>query len=121
MSYEYQLLNGSYYLFDMTQKPSKLTGQREIALMTDEVALVFDRSAWILHKHGKPEVVQAWYNTAREKFQTAGFEDMANDLVMIQGAFPIEELNRCLSTSGYIETFFNQLMQNKIESAKPKV
>ncbi|NCQ52152.1 hypothetical protein GW796_09725 [archaeon] len=45
---------------------------------------------------------------------------MAKDIVVITGRFPIEEINKCLSTSGYIVKFYNDLMSGKIKESKPK-
>lgn len=118
MSFEYELQHGSYYLYDNSKKINSLSKQRDIILMCDEIAIVFDKENFTLHKHGSPDKVLQWYNTAREKFIKGGFPEVAEDLVMIQGAFPVEEINRCLSTSGYIEVLWKKLQANEVKSAK---
>jgi hypothetical protein len=121
MSYEYELQHGSYYLYNAEKAPNALTKQRDIVLMCDEVAIAFDKEAGVLHKHGIPENVTKWYNTTREKLISSGFPEMADDLILIQGAFPVEELNKCLSTTGYIGVFWKKLQNNQLTSAKLKV
>lgn len=121
MSFEYELKYGSYYLYNTDRPINSLTKEREIILMCDEVAICFDKEAGVLHKHGIPEHVYNWHITSCDKFNKAGFPEMAQDLVVIQGAFPVEELNKCLSTSGYITTFWKKLQNNQVSSAKLKV
>lgn len=116
MSHKYELQYGSYYLYDNSVNP--ITKERNIKLMCDEVAICFDKESGTLHKHGIPEYVSKWYFESRKKFIDAGFQDMADDLIMIQGAFPVEELNKCLSTTGYISKFWKKLQENQIQSAK---
>ena len=117
MNFEYEIEHGSYYLYK-SKDLNSLTKKRDIILMCDEIAIVFDKETFVLHKHGSPDKVAQWYHAARDKFIKAGFNSMAEDLVMIQGSFPIAEVNRCLSTTGYIEQFWKKLQANQIKSAK---
>lgn len=119
MSFEYELQHGSYYLYN-PDNVDLITKQKKIVLMCDEVAICFDKESGTLHKHGIPANVEQWYVNARKKFIDGGFPEMAEDLIMIQGAFPVEELNKCLSTTGYISKFWKDLQENKIQSAKLK-
>jgi len=75
----------------------------------DEVAIAFDKETWTLHKHGRKEYVEKWFNKTIKIFKKAGFIDMANNMVMISGKFPVEELNRCLDTTGYIQIMCKKL------------
>lgn len=75
-----------------------------------EVALAFDRECGTVHKHGDPELVHAWHRTAQRQFRIGGFDALADDLVVISGRFDLEELNRCITVSGYAATFYAQLM-----------
>jgi hypothetical protein len=118
MNYQYEINFGSYYLYDMDAVPNLITKEKNIILMCDEVALCFDKDVWVLHKHGKPENVEKWYNNARDKLIKSGADDMANSLIIIKGAFPAEEINKCISNTGYIEIFYKKLIQNKIKPSK---
>lgn len=121
MSYEYELNYGSYYLYDTNKPVNSITKERDIILMCDSIAIAFDSESGTLHKHGRPEQVTQWYNTARNKFISAGFDDMANSLILIEGTFPVEEVNKCISCSGYISVFYKKLQDNQILSAKPSL
>lgn len=115
MNYQYSVISGSYYLFDLDSKPNPITKEREIILMTDQIAIAFDRSDGTLHKHGNPKNVELWRTQAIEKFRKAGFDDMANDLIIMIGQFPLEEINKCISTSGYCKTLYEKLNTLPIE------
>jgi len=84
----------------------------EILYHIKELAMVFSKDEegmWTLHKIGEKETVQKWYDTVVAMYRVAGLADIANDMVMITGAFPVEELNRCLDTSGYIRIMCEKL------------
>lgn len=121
MSSAYELRNGSYYLFDLSEAPSRLTGERTIRLMTDEVAIAFDRDTGTLHKHGAPERVDAWAATARQAYRDSGFDEQAAALVVISGAFPVDEINACLAGTGHVLKLFDRLQRGEVSSAKAPV
>jgi hypothetical protein len=73
------------------------------------VAIALDKDSGTLHKHGSPEYVEKWCEAARTKFRTHGYHDMAAQLVVITGRFPLEELNRCLRISGYAGKFYGRI------------
>lgn len=92
MEFEYRLNCGQYVLH---------SNGSPVGPLLDEVALCLTTSCGTLHKHGKPEFVQKWLATTQAAFRKGGFQEMADELVVIQGRFPLEELNRCISTTGY--------------------
>lgn len=114
MTHEYRLEHGSYYLYDFSKKPSLITKKHDIILMTDKIALCLDAKEGVLHKHGKPEFVLKWYISTRNKLIQNNFDEMANDLIYLEGSFDVEEINKCISCSGYVLTFY----KNLIASAK---
>lgn len=116
MDYQYTVIAGSYYLFDMDSKPNPITKERNIILMTDEIAIAFDGSDGTLHKHGSPENVSNWLTTAKKKLQDAGHHGMASDLLMMSGQFPVEEVNKCISTSGYAKVLYQKLATLPIDN-----
>lgn len=120
MSLTYELRHGSYYLMDLSEPPSRLTGERRIHLMTDEVAIAFDRDEGILHKHGNPDQVEDWATNARQAYRDQGFDAQAEALLVISGAFPVAEINACLNTAGYCKVLLDKLQRGLVISAKPQ-
>jgi len=109
MDLQYQLKAGSYYLYDMKEPPSPYTGERRFRLKTDTVAIAFDRSTGELHQHGNPTRIQSWATGARRRLRAAGAIDIANDIVVVSGPLPVEEINKCLGISGYCRRLFHRL------------
>ena len=88
MDMQYQLKAGSYYLYDMRDTPSVVTGERRFRLKTDTVAIAFDAA----HRRGAP----AWQphahpvlaNNTRRRLRAAGAQDIANDIVVVSARCP---------------------------------
>lgn len=100
-------LNGGQYVLTVDGVPQTAPA--------DTVALGFDKKDGTLFKHGKPETVSQWTVTAAGKLREAGLQDWADDLVMVEGRFPLEEINKCLDISGYCKVFFAKLQCGEIE------
>lgn len=92
----------SYYEMNCGQYVLHDTSGRPIHKCLDEVAIAFALDAeskrFILHKHGDPEWVNAWAQKAKEKLSAAGAlgQQMADEIQVIQGAFPLAILNGAL-------------------------
>ena len=78
----------------------------------DEVALAFtyskdeDRAIqFTLHKHGRPELVDKWFVKNQKKCRDSNLLDLFGAMYIVRGKFPVEELNKCISNTGYIGTF----------------
>jgi hypothetical protein len=125
--YHYEYKNNLYYLID---------DRGEVTTTHEEVALGFSYNSeegGTLHKHGSPENVNKWAIKARKKFAEAArdlelhkkltglgiptspidYNQMANEIVVIEGKFPVEELQKCIDISGYVGIFYNKLQANK--------
>ena len=76
-----------------------------------EVAILFDKASNLVLKHGKPEYVQTDADVMRKRLASEGFEALAEDLVVITGAFDLEELNKVMSCMNYIGRFYEQLQE----------
>lgn len=100
MDLHYRKIDEGYQLYD---------GAEPRTPVLPEIAIALDKSSGTLHKHGACENVSNWYAATRGRLLIAGLTEMANDLVMVSGRFDVEELNRCLSTSGYAGRFFARL------------
>ncbi|MGP1630500.1 MAG: hypothetical protein ACTS5V_11220 [Giesbergeria sp.] len=109
MDFQYQLKAGSYYLYDMRDAPSAITGERRFKLKTDTVAIAFDAHTGEVHQHGSPTRIQSWANHTRRRLRAAGAQDMANDIVVVSGPLPVEELNKCLGIHGYCRRMLKRL------------
>jgi len=81
----------------------------------DEISICFDKESGTLQKHGSPSDVEAWRKKAADKLLAAGFDEMAANLICVTGRFPLEELNKCLSNSMYINLFYRKLLAGKVD------
>jgi hypothetical protein len=96
----YKVEYGSYYYVQGTRKSFLNESGETIILMTDQVAFLFDRETGAIYKHGSVDTVEkAW-----SKFRTSRATGLVANMqkVVFPRGFDPEELNRCLSTSGYI-------------------
>ena len=109
MDLQYQLKAGSYYLYDMREAPSAITGERRFKLKTDTVAIAFDMHTGQVHQHGSPTRIQSWANHTRRRRRAAGAQEMANDIVVVSGPLPVDEINKCLWIRGYCRRMFTRL------------
>lgn len=68
----------------------------------------------LLHKHGQPEWVKKWAEKFRKKqreLRDAGHDEMAyilGECCVIEGKFPVDAINRLISTVGYLEVFIQE-------------
>ncbi|MBS0505856.1 MAG: hypothetical protein JSR53_00580 [Proteobacteria bacterium] len=109
MDLQYELKAGNYYLYDMHEAPSSVTGERRCKLTTDSVAIAFDQHTGQVHQHGSPARIQSWALHQRRRLRAAGALDQANDIVVVSGPLPVDELNKCLWISGYCRRMFTRL------------
>lgn len=109
MALQYQLKEGNYHLYDMSTPASKVTGEHRLRLKTDTVAIAFDVRTGELHEHGTPTRIHSWATGARRRLRAAGAQDSANDIVVVSGPLPVEEINKCLQISGYCSRLYNRL------------
>lgn len=113
--YHYELRQGTYYLIkDSTLPVGPIIAPNNIILATDTLAICFaidkigGEITYILHKHGGPENVHKWAKSTRAAYRKAGMEDLARSITVIEGKFPVEEVNKCLDNSGYLKKFCEQ-------------
>ena len=109
MALQYQLKEGNYHLYDLSTPTSKVTGEHRLRLKTDNVAIAFDVRTGELHEHGSPLRIHSWATTARRRLRAAGSVDSANDIVVVSGPLPVDEINKCLQINGYCRKMFKQL------------
>lgn len=109
MALQYQLKAGNYHLYDLSTPASKVTGEHALRLKTDTVALAFDASTGWLHEHGSPTRIHSWATGARRRLHAAGAHASANDIVVVSGPLPVDEINKCLQINGYCRSMFRRL------------
>jgi hypothetical protein len=109
MELQYELREGAYHLYDMSTPPSKATGERRLRLRTDDVAIAFDARTGVLHEHGSPMRIQSWALNTRRRLRSSGELAQANDIVVVSGPLPVDEINKCLRIQGYCRRMFSQL------------
>lgn len=109
MHLQYQLKSGSYYLYDMREPPSAATGERRFKLKTDLLAIAFDNYTGEVHQHGSPTRIQSWASHTRRRLRAAGLWQEAEDIIVISGPFPVEEINKCLWIKGYCRRLLQRL------------
>lgn len=123
MDLQYELKAGNYYLYDMRDTPSSVTGERRFRLKTDTVAIAFDLHTGQVHQHGSPARIQSWATHQRRRLRAAGALAQANDIVVVSGPLPVDELNKCLWISGYCRRMFTRLASlphGKLQRAAPQ-
>jgi len=109
MDLQYEFKAGNYYLYDMRETPSAFTGERRFKLKTDTVAIAFDAYTGEVQQHGNPTRIHSWAIMTRRRLRAAGAQAQANDIVVISGPLPVEELNKCLWIRGYVRGLFKRL------------
>jgi hypothetical protein len=109
MGLQYQRKEGNYLLYDLDAPASTLTGAYRLRLRTDAVAIAFDRSTGMLHEHGNPLRIQSWASNTRRHLRAAGAWDRAEDIVVVAGSLPVDEINKCLAIKGYCRSMLHRL------------
>lgn len=90
-------------------------GDKPIGKILPNVAIAFDLESGTMHKHGAQEMVEKWRNAKVKSLVAAGFDDMANDLVVICGRFQLGDLNKCLNTSGYVLQLYRKIQNGTLK------
>ncbi len=109
MTLQYTLKEGNYLLYDLSTPASRVTGEHRLRLKTETVAIAFDASTGALREHGSPMRIHSWANNTRRRLRASGAIDRANDIVVVSGPLPVDEINKCLEIDGYCRDMFTRL------------
>ncbi len=109
MTLQYQLKEGNYHLYDLSTPASKVTGEHRLRLKTDTVAIAFEASTGALREHGSPMRIHCWANNTRRRLRASGALASANDIVVVSGPLPVDEINKCLKIDGYCRDLYTRL------------
>jgi hypothetical protein len=105
--FSYRVERGLYVLYqgEERQRPPDAT-----------VTLAFDKEQGLL-KHGGFQWVQRWAQQQKERLRGSGsaFERLADNLVVITGRLPVDELNRCLANSQYICELYPRIRAGEVK------
>jgi hypothetical protein len=104
--YEYVLNEDSEYV---------LCFDNERIVMGKTVAIAFDREDGSLIKHGNADLINQWVEGTRKRYCAAGLPEIAEVLTIIEGPFPLEELNKIISSTDYVGRFYRQNFTSKGE------
>lgn len=95
MSFRYRLEYGSYYLY------ADYGDYETLVQVCDQIAMAYDPDTFTLLKHGSPSKIDEWITCVRH------YEIPVN-VITFAKEFPIEEINKILSTSGYLKYVINE-------------
>jgi hypothetical protein len=109
MTLEYRLLANQYVLF----QDGKQTGRA-----LPQLSLAFDRDNGTVYKHGEPAMVQTWAHLMLKRMVNGHMHDDAQNLVVVTGRWPLDEVNRCLENPSYAAEFFTRLMDGEFAAAR---
>ncbi len=109
MTLQYQLKEGNYHLYDLSTPASRVTGEHRLRLKSETVAIAFEASTGALREHGSPMRIHSWANNTRRRLRASGALDKANDIVVVSGPLPVDEINKCLEIDGYCRDMFTRL------------
>jgi len=109
MTLQYTLKEGNYHLYDLSTPASRVTGEHRLRLKTDTVAIAFDASTGALREHGSPLRIHSWANNTRRRLRASGALESANDIVVVSGPLPVDEINKCLKIDGYCRDMLTRL------------
>ena len=109
---EYRLNGGQYVLHAKRPFGDDL---EPVGRPLDQISLAIDIVEGTLQKHGVPELVAAWYADTSKKLRDGGCAEWADNLVVVTGRFPIEEVNKCVGAMSYAGIFYKRLVAGEIE------
>lgn len=88
----------------------------------EEIAVSFeyhpdDEMPGTLMKYGSPENVEKWMDKTRKTLLEHGFIDMANELIVVKGKIPMEELSKIIDISGYVGRWYQKILSEGGQAA----
>lgn len=91
----------NHYLWNPVDNIYEFYFDGELLFSTTEPAIAFDQECYVLHKHGDSVKIFDWYSKSKAIFLQAGIHIS----VIASAKWDLEELNRCINSSGYTKTF----------------
>ena len=85
-----------------------------ISAPMDVVSIGFDRRTGAMHRHGSQETVEAWFHKTQKDLKRAGLDAWADNLMVMTGRFPVEEINRAISLSDYAGRLYRKIQSGEV-------
>lgn len=99
--YNYKLVDGKYVLHK---------GDKPYLEPMTTVAIAFDTDGGTLLKHGEPRLVKKWAEEVVAALSKSSHPELANTLVVVDGRFTLEDLDKMLHITGYMGIFYKKLL-----------
>ena len=112
--YFYEIHDGRYDLVDIDRDNEVIHYGGEVIAVAFSYESDRDGISGTLHKHGSPEAVYKWADETKAKLRSVGDPfgiEMADAIVVITGKIPLEDINKMISTTGYVGTWYKKLME----------
>ena len=110
----YRFFNNRYYLCNGSGK-TLWSGDKVAICLSYHPDLSPIRAT--LLKHGDPALVKKWWYNYKEKLKVAyeatkfdKYLKEINDLVLVEGQIPVEDLNKCIDITGYVAVFYEKVL-----------
>lgn len=104
--FNFKLNCGQYVLHD---------GDAPIGRVLDTVAICLDKESGTRHKFGDPLIVRDWCAKSQTKLRAAGHSSMADDLVIIEKRFTLEDLSKMIDISDYAFRLYKKSMDGTLD------
>ena len=109
----YQLDGEIYCLLDRN-------GRVLAKMPTVAIAFSLDEDGAVLMKHGTPSLVEQWVTKARASFAALPHnQNLGLSLYAIDGRFSVDDLNKVIECSGYINKFLKDIGFQPVSLNKP--
>jgi hypothetical protein len=120
-NYHYEWSNGMYLFCAPADSATNSTSGLALTAPIPKVALCFHKLTGALFAHGGREQVDAWHKKTIERLDSdigdEGRHESIASLIVVEGRFPLDEINKCVSTRGYCRQFYEKLRSGFIEEA----
>ena len=82
----------------------------------DELGLCFSKFGdGVLLKYGEARNIEAWLHKTRDDLVSKGSLELANQLFVITGRFPLDEVNSLIRNGSYAPIFLEKLARGSIQ------
>lgn len=74
------------------------------------MAVMFDKSCGTVYKVGDYNLLKGYYNETQELYRNSGYDDIADDLVLMELPSNEEEIEKVISIAGYVKNLYYMKM-----------
>lgn len=90
----------------------------EIYNKTNNPAVVFDKESGVYHKIGGYNSMKSYYEVARTAYEANGFQEMADNLILLELPKDQEIVDKVFQITGFLKTFYESEVLDKKGSVK---